>query len=348
MRVRRVRLAVAEGFSVAVWHGAGWVPLGPALARYQACGGAVAEELAAASADVVAFLAGGETLREQASAVLEDVRAEGINWAGTFDPAPLLPFEPRSIRDFMLYEQHAIAAARGIVRRFLPRTWPLVRSYERTVRRPFPALRPKRLWYRQPIYYHGNPLSILPDGATIPWPSYTRALDYELELGLVIARQIRDATPDEALGAIGGFVVLNDFSARDVQYPEMTSGFGPSKAKNFASSLGSVVVTPDEVLPVIERLSFTVRVNGRPWSSGTTAGMQHSPGAMVAYASLGEQLVPGELLGMGTAPGGSGLEIDRWLAPGDAIELEIERVGTLRNVIGQPEGDQPPAFARAR
>src|SRR6478672_10579190 len=106
MRVRRVRLAGGEGFSVAVWHGEGWVPLGPALARYRAGGGAVAEELAAASTDVVAFLGGGETLREQASAALEGVRAGEINWEGTFDPAPLLPFEPRSFRAFMLYEQH--------------------------------------------------------------------------------------------------------------------------------------------------------------------------------------------------------------------------------------------------
>lgn len=338
MRVRRVRLAGDGAFSVAVWHGEGWVPLGPALARYRASGGAVSEELAAASGDLIAFLGGGAALREQALAVLEGGQAGEINWEGTFDPAPLLPFAPRSFRDFMLYEQHAIAAARGIVRRFLPRTWPIVRGYERALRRPFPALRPKRLWYQRPIYYHGNHLSFLPDGATIPWPSYTRALDYELELGLVIARPLSDATPDEALAAIGGFVVLNDFSARDVQYPEMTSGFGPVKAKNFASGMGAVVVTPDEVLPAIERLAVRVRVNGTDWGGGTTAGMFYSLGTMVAYASLGERLLPGELLGTGTIPGCSGLETDRWLAPGDEIVLEIERVGTLRNLIGRPKG----------
>ena len=275
----------------------------------------------------LAFLGGGAALREQALAALEGMRAGEINWKGRYDPAPLLPFAPRSFRDFMLYERHAIAAARGIARRFLPRKWPLVLIYERVLRRPFPALRPKRLWYQRPIYYHGNHLSFLPDGATIPWPRYTRVLDYELELGVIIARPLWDATPDEALEAIGGFVVLNDFSARDVQYPEMISGFGPVKAKNFASSLGTVVVTPDEVLPAIERLAVRVRVNGQDWGSGTTAGMFYSLGAMVAYASLGERLVPGELLGTGTIPGGSGLEIDRWLAPGDEIVLEIEAGG---------------------
>jgi 2-keto-4-pentenoate hydratase/2-oxohepta-3-ene-1,7-dioic acid hydratase in catechol pathway len=245
-----------------------------------------------------------------------------------------LPFEPRSFRDFMLYERHVIDAGRGMVRRFMPQMWEGLSAYESMHGEPHPDLRPRPLWYEKPIYYVGNHLSFIPDGATVPWPAYTRALDYELELGVVIARPIRDAAPDDAVQAIGGFVVVNDFSARDVQYPEMTSGFGPVKAKNFATGLGAVVVTADEVLPHVEDLRVEVRVNGAVWGEGHTGGARYSLGEMVAYASLGERLHPGELLATGTIPGCSGLETGQWLSPGDEVELRIERVGTLRNVIG--------------
>ncbi|HEY8601724.1 MAG TPA: fumarylacetoacetate hydrolase family protein [Thermomicrobiales bacterium] len=321
---------------MAVLRGAAWVPLVPLLARYRAAGGTVTPALASASGDLLDFLGGGAPIRAEVDTILTALAIAPGEWATSFHSRPLLPFTLRSFRDCMLYEAHAIAAARGMARHFVRRAWPLVAIYEAIFRHPSPLLRPKPLWYERPIYYHGNHLSFLPDGATIPWPSYTRALDYEIELGVVIARPLYDATPAEAIEAIGGFVILNDFSARDVQYPEMRSGFGPVKAKNFASSLGAVVVTPDEIFPRLDRLPFTVRVNGRLWGAGTTAGMAHSLGAVLAYASLGERLVPGELLGMGTLPGGSGLETNQWLKPGDTIELAIEGVGTLANTIGFP------------
>jgi 2-keto-4-pentenoate hydratase/2-oxohepta-3-ene-1,7-dioic acid hydratase in catechol pathway len=234
----------------------------------------------------------------------------------------------------MLYEEHAIAAARGWARRFRPAAAKLVSVYESVLRRPPALLKPKRIWYEKPIYYMGSHVNFFTEGDELPWPSYTDALDYELELGAVVCRPLEDATPEEALGAIGGFVVVNDLSARDVQVPEMTSGFGPVKAKNFANAMSAELVTADEVLPRIEALDATVRINGRPCGQGTTAGMQHSLGEMVAYASLGERVVPGELLATGTIPGCSGMETGHWLAPGDEIELEIAGVGTLRNVIG--------------
>lgn len=332
MQLRLVRLLATPDLSVAVRHAGAWVPLRPLMGRRCMAGGTVSPELMAASGDLLAFLSGGAALRDEATALLASMK----DTIAPFDPAPLMPFAPRSFRDFMLYEAHAIGAARGLVRRFMPKLWPLLAAYEAIARRPAPPLRPTPLWYQRPIYYHGNHLSFLPDGATIPWPRYTRALDYEIELGVVIARPLADATPAEALAALGGFVILNDFSARDVQYREMRSGFGPVKAKNFASGIGAVVATPDEILPELDRLPFTVRVNGALWGQGSTAGMAHSLGAMVAYASLGERLVPGELLGTGTLPGGSGMETGQWLQPGDQIELAIEGVGTLSNTIGTP------------
>lgn len=333
MRVRRVHLrdAAGAGTSVAVWDEGRWLPLVPARAAFGA--GDTSDPV---WRDVVAFCGAIERLRPDLERLLACVHAEGLDLGSTLDPAPVLPFNPVSFRDFMLYEEHAVAAARGWVRRFRPAVAPAVALYEALLRRPPAPLRPHQLWYERPIYYMGNHLAFVPDGATIPWPAYTRALDYELELGVVICRPLQDATPEAALAAIGGFVIVNDFSARDVQYEEMRSGFGPVKAKNFASALSVAVVTADELLPRVDDLAVEVRVNGTTWGRGSTAGMRYTLGEMVAYASLGERLVPGELLATGTIPGCSGMETGHWLAPGDEIELRIDGIGMLRNVVGKP------------
>lgn len=339
MRVRRVRVG-GGGECVAVWHEQRWVALGPAAGT--------SPEMQRAARDLVALLEGGPALRDE---VMRVARAAWRGSEAEVDSPALLPFAPRSFRDFSLWERHMVGAARGLARRFLPaRGWRAVEAYERTTGRTFPRLRPGALWYERPIYYKGNHLAFLPDGATIPWPSYTQALDYELELGVVIARPLFDATPEEALDAIGGFVLVCDWTARDVQLPEMTQGqFGPAKSKDFASSLGAVVVTAEELLGRMADLAAEVRVNGETWGSGRTAGMQHSVGAMVAYASHGERLQPGELLATGTVPGCSGVEIDRWLSPGDEVELELDGVGTLRAIIGQPQPARPDGtLTRAR
>ncbi len=339
MRLRRVRLLPPyEGFSVAVAQDEEvWVPLVPALEqlRWHDRAPTLAQ---GAARDVLSFLMMGDAARDEAQRLLEQVRQEGLSFAQTFDERPLLPFQPLSFRDFMLYEAHFIQAAKGMVRRFFPKKWPLVQWMERLTGKPPKALRPKPIWYEKPIYYMGSHINVYTEGETIPWPSYTRALDYELEIGFVIAKPLRDASPREAEAAIGGFLVVNDFSARDVQYAEMTSGFGPVKAKNFANGLGMVVVTADEVLPHIEDLTGRVEVNGQLWGTGHSRGMQFSLGEAVAYASLGEQVLPGEVMATGTLPGCSGMETDHWLQPGDRITLTIDRIGSLSNIIGpRPE-----------
>jgi 2-keto-4-pentenoate hydratase/2-oxohepta-3-ene-1,7-dioic acid hydratase in catechol pathway len=343
MRLRRVRLRDEKGFSVALRYGERWVPLLPALALHRAQQGADLPGLAAVARDVVAFCRELEGLRSELSRLLAFVRERRVDLERSFHPEALLPFAPLSFRDFMLYEEHAIAAARGLVRRFMPAAWRVVSLYESVFRRPPALLRPKRIWYQKPIYYMGSHVNFFTDGDALPWPSYTGALDYELELGAVVCRPLHDATPEEALRAIGGFVVVNDLSARDVQYPEMTSGFGPVKSKNFANAMSAELVTADEVLPRVTELGAAVRINGKPCGRGSTAGMHHSLGEMVAYASLGERVLPGELLATGTIPGCSGMETGRWLSPGDEIELEIEGVGTLRNAIGTPAGREGAA-----
>ena len=244
-----------------------------------------------------------------------------------------LPFAPLSFRDFMLYEQHAIDAARGFVRTYLPRAWPIVKTYERVLGAPFPLLKPSRLWYEQPIYYLGNHLAFAGDGDAISIPSYTAQIDYELELGFVLKRALFNASPDEAEAAIGGFVVVNDFSARDVQREEMRSGFGPQKSKHFRNAMSGVLVSADEILPRWRNLKGSVRINRALVSEPSSAGAHWSLGEALAHASRSEQLHPGELFATGTLPGGSGIETGRMLSDGDVVEIAIEGVGQVRNTI---------------
>jgi 2-keto-4-pentenoate hydratase/2-oxohepta-3-ene-1,7-dioic acid hydratase in catechol pathway len=164
-------------------------------------------------------------------------------------------------------------------------------------------------------------------------PSYTNALDYELELGFVLSRPLFNASPEQALAAIGGFVVLNDFSARDVQRDEMQSGFGPQKAKHFLSSMSETAVTADALLPFVDDLKASIRINGREVATTSTAGMRYSLGEVLAHASKEERLFPGELFGTGTLPGGCALENECWLKTGDVLQLQIDRVGEIEHRI---------------
>jgi 2-keto-4-pentenoate hydratase/2-oxohepta-3-ene-1,7-dioic acid hydratase in catechol pathway len=318
VRLRRVRLKGSDGFSTAVWDEGRWVPLRPAL-----------------DADVLALL-GSTELREEAAAVVEAARDQDPSATFELEPAAL-PFAPLSLRAFSVFERHHVQASRGLVRRYMPAAARgVVSGFEKVSRRTFPALKPKKLFYEKPIYYMGNHLTIYPDGADLPWPPYSRDLDFELELGFVLASPLRDASEAEAADAIGGFFVVNDLSARDTQWREYREGlFGPVvKAKTFATAMSCEVVTADEVLTRVGALRGSVRVNGETWAEGSTSEMRHGPAAMVAYASEGEDLRAGEVFATGTLPGCCGLELDRWIEPGDEVELEIESVGTLRNRIG--------------
>ncbi|MGQ9348328.1 fumarylacetoacetate hydrolase family protein [Mycolicibacterium gilvum] len=167
----------------------------------------------------------------------------------------------------------------------------------------------------------------------VAFPSYTEALDYELELGFVLRAPLRNATPREVLDAIGAFVVVNDFSARDVQRAEMVTGLGPQKAKHFCSSMSEVAVTAGEVLPVAERLTGSVSINGTTVSMVSSAGPQWSIGDMLAHASRDETLYAGELFAAGTLPGGSGMETGHWLRPGDHLVLTIDGIGEVSHQI---------------
>jgi 2-keto-4-pentenoate hydratase/2-oxohepta-3-ene-1,7-dioic acid hydratase in catechol pathway len=233
---------------------------------------------------------------------------------GTTAPVPdavlRAPLRPRTLRDFLAFEGHLLNAFKNLGREIPPE------------------------WYEVPAYYKGLPDTVIGPEEQIPWPSYTEQLDHELELAAVIGRPGRDIPAGQALDHVFGYTLWNDMSARDVQRRELPVGMGPCKAKDWDGSnvLGPCIVTPDEIDPADVRL--TVRVNGERWGGDTTANMHHGFGEMIAYASRDLTLRPGEVLGSGTAATGSGLELDRWLAPGDVIEMEAEGIGVLRNTIG--------------
>jgi 2-keto-4-pentenoate hydratase/2-oxohepta-3-ene-1,7-dioic acid hydratase in catechol pathway len=332
MKLRRV--TDGAGPIVQIAGGDGWVDAARALAALSPAPDAA--ETARWSRDAVALLGASDSVRARINEAAQRLSPD----AGT-GRAAMLPFEPKSFRDFMLYERHAIDAARGFVRMFMPAAWPVVRAYERVLGAPFPMLRPHRLWYRQPISYMGNHLAFAGDGAEIAIPPYTRALDYELELGFVLARGLFNASAREAEAAIGGFVVINDFSARDIQREEMRTGFGPQKSKHFRSAMSAVVISADEILPRWRDLRGFVRINDRLIAEPTCAGARWSLGEVLAHASLAERLHPGELFATGTLPGGSGIENGRLLAAGDRLEIGIGGVGTLSNVIVNAEAQSP-------
>jgi 2-keto-4-pentenoate hydratase/2-oxohepta-3-ene-1,7-dioic acid hydratase in catechol pathway len=240
-----------------------------------------------------------------------------------------LPFQPRSFRDCTLYERHWIQASRGYAKRFLPASYRLASAYERLTGRVFPGYRLKPIAYLQPIYYFGNHVTIVPSGVAIRIPSFTKAFDYELELGTVLKAPLRNATPDEALAAIGGFVVVNDWSSRDLQRAEMRSGLGPQKAKHPITSMSLELAAAADILPRVESLAAHVEINGKTIARTATSGMLHGWGQTLSHLSREETLLPGELVATGTLPDGAAMETGTWLKPGDRLRLVIDDVGEI-------------------
>jgi 2-keto-4-pentenoate hydratase/2-oxohepta-3-ene-1,7-dioic acid hydratase in catechol pathway len=228
---------------------------------------------------------------------------EGLSW--------LAPIDPPLLRDYTAFVQHVqnMAARQG---------QPVFKEF-----------------FQRPPYFKINPTNIIGHEQEVPWPNYTEHMDYELEFGMVIGRSGRNLRPQEAIEHLFGITILNDFSARDVQGAEMSSGFGPSKSKDFATALGPWITTRDEL--DLDHLTMVARVNNDEWSRGSSASLTWKIEELIAYASKGETLWPGEVLGSGTVGTGSGAEHGKKLHPGDSVELEIQGIGILRNRIGMPE-----------
>jgi 2-keto-4-pentenoate hydratase/2-oxohepta-3-ene-1,7-dioic acid hydratase in catechol pathway len=189
-------------------------------------------------------------------------------------------------------------------------------------------------WYELPVCYKGNPDSIIGPDEVIPWPAFTDLLDYELEYGIYIGKEGKNIPRERAEDYIAGYTVFNDVSARDIQLKEMQAGgLGPAKGKDTCSIMGPCLVTPDEVDP--GNLRMTARVNGELWSDNNSGTAYWTWPQIIEFASMDETLHPGDFLGSGTVEHGCGMELNRWIKPGDVVELEVEGIGVLRNRVGE-------------
>ena len=282
---------------------------------------AAAERIAQALTpfDVTAFVEGGEPVldaaRESLAAAVDagwQVGPDGATVRHDIRNVAVLPAVPNPplLRDFMGFEQH--------LRNIYPR-----------LGREIPAQ-----WYELPAYYKGNPSAVGAHGDDVAIPAYAETLDLEFEIAAVIGPGGVDISVDKALDHVFGWTIYDDFSARAIQSQEMAVGLGPAKGKDFLRGhvLGPCLVTADEV-PDPYALELTSRVNGEVWTQTSTADMHWRFEQMIAHASRGERVRAGEVFGSGTVAGGSGAEQDRTLAPGDVVELEVERIGVLRNRI---------------
>jgi 2-keto-4-pentenoate hydratase/2-oxohepta-3-ene-1,7-dioic acid hydratase in catechol pathway len=213
---------------------------------------------------------------------------------------------PNSIRDYLAFEGHAS------------------RSGQRKL---------DKAWYEIPVCYRGNPDTVIGPEEIIPWPAYTELLDYELEYGIYIGKEGKNIPREKAEEYIAGYTILNDISARDIQLQEMVVGLGPVKGKDFCSVMGPCLVTPDEIDPADMRM--TARINGEVWSENNSGTSYWTWPQIIEFASMEETLYPGDFLGSGTVEKGCGGELNRWIQPGDVIELEVEGIGILRNRVGE-------------
>lgn len=196
-------------------------------------------------------------------------------------------------------------------------------------------------WYDFPVFYFSNVGAIVGPEEPVRRPARTKALDFELEIACVIGRKGINIRKEEAESYIAGYTILNDWSARDIQREEVKVGLGPAKGKDFASSLGPYLVTPDELEDRRAangyNLQMEARVNGKTVSSGNFKDIYYSFAEMIERASEDCTLYPGDIIGSGTVGTGCilelGPEVCPWLDEGDIVELEIERLGVLRNKI---------------
>jgi 2-keto-4-pentenoate hydratase/2-oxohepta-3-ene-1,7-dioic acid hydratase in catechol pathway len=243
---------------------------------------------------------------------------------------------PTSLRDFYAFEAHVqqSRARRGL--EMIPE------------------------WYDAPAFYFSNHQAICGPDEQVVCPPHTQWLDFELEVAAIIGREGRDIRLADAGNHIAGYTIMNDWSARDTQRQEMKVGLGPAKGKDFATSLGPWLVTPGEVEDRRDgkgySLSMVALRNGDEISRASWASIYFSFEEMIARASEAVTLYPGDIIGSGTVGSGCILErgpeaVGGWLQPGDRVELEIERLGVLRNVVTDPPAPvsgpgSPPQQAR--
>lgn len=237
------------------------------------------------------------------------------------ESALVLPYKPASIRDFVTFESHVEGVRRSIDH----------------------AVGVPDAWYDNPTFYFTNPHSLYGPGQPVPKPALCHALDFELEVGVVLGRGGSSLPEGEARDAIFGYTIVNDWSARDLQSREMQVGLGPAKGKDFATSIGPWIVTADELEPFHDADGFLdldckAYVNGELIGHDRLSHMHWTFPQMIAYASRDSVVLAGDLLASGTT-GGGGCLAELWgrngsqtpppLQPGDVVSIEVQSLGSL-------------------
>ena len=279
-------------------------------------------------------------------ALLEEAPDQDWVLAGAGHPVPLsqvrllAPVQPGAVRDFVTFEEHVEGVRRSVDN----------------------ATGVPEQWYAAPTFYFTNPYSIIGPADDVPVPPGCRAFDFELEVAAVIGRPGRDLTAEQARDHIVGYTIFNDWSARDLQSAEMRVGLGPAKGKDTCTTLGPWLVTADELAPFRNAdgfldLELTAEINGERVGHDRLSHMGWTFEDMVAYASRGTWVRPGDLLGSGTC-GNGGCLAELWgrngtqtpppLRPGDVVTLTVEALGTLRSTIVPGVEPVPVPLARHR
>jgi len=246
---------------------------------------------------------------------IAELTGEGIPLSSVKLLAPLP--KPSSIRDFYAFEEH-VKTSRG--RRGL-------------------EMIPE--WYEVPVFYFTNHNAVIGPEDSVQIPTNCKRMDFELEIACIIGKQGKNISEENADDYIVGYTIMNDWSARDLQAHEMKVGLGPSKGKDFATSLGPVIVTKDELETFRTDKSYdlqmTASVNGKVISNGNFSTIYYSFAKLIAHASRDTMLYPGDVIGSGTVGTGCILELGeekhRWLQDGDEVELTITGLGSLRNTV---------------
>ena len=278
--------------------------------------------------------AGDAALDEARRLVATTAASERIALAGVQLRAPL-PL-PEQIRDFANYELHVKQAIASSLRMRSNAEADPAAALARMQAAGMGNIPP--VWYERPLYYKCNRFSVVGPEARIEWPAFAQCMDYELELAVIIGKKVRDLREDEAMDAVFGYTIYNDFSARDTQAQETSFRMGPAKGKDFdtGNAMGPCIVTRDAIADPYA-LRMAVRVNGELRIDTAAGGMQHSIAKSIAFLSQSETLYPGEVLAMGTVGNGCGYESLTFLKDRDVVEIDVEGIGRLRNQLIKPQ-----------
>lgn len=280
--------------------------------------------------------------------MLEVVRAglpvDVERWSADESVVPLstvrvcAPLQPVTIRDFVSFEEHVEGVRKSIEH----------------------APDVPQAWYQVPTFYFSNPHVVRATGEDIAIPTGCQELDFELEVGIVLGRGGTDIDPAVGLDHVFGLTIFNDWSARDLQGLEMKIGLGPAKGKDFANTLGPVIVTIDDFADAFDAegflsLGMAVWVNDTEIGRDLLSNMGWPIAELVAYASRNSRVEAGDLLGSGTA-GNGGCLAELWgrngelspppLQPGDTVRMWVERIGQISNRV--VAGVNLPPVPRAR